>query len=69
MTMNLALPSRKTRSAKVISTFALVLALLFTTATPASAATLEASLEKSILLIGVTWTGYVVYPNTDGGYT
>ncbi|MBC7565169.1 trypsin-like peptidase domain-containing protein [Candidatus Saccharibacteria bacterium] len=69
MTLNLASPSRKTRSANVMGAFALVLALLFTTAAPASAATLDSSLEKSILLIGMTWTGYVEYPNSDGGYT
>ena len=69
MTLNLALPSRKTRSAIVMSAFTLILASLFTTATPATAATLDAGLEKSILLIGVTWTGYVEYPTADGGYT
>ncbi|HEY8992915.1 MAG TPA: serine protease [Candidatus Microsaccharimonas sp.] len=54
---------------RLVSVLALTTASLFTVATQASAATNnDASLEKSILQVGMTWTGYVQYATTDGGY-
>jgi hypothetical protein len=61
-------PGTKTprRILAVIATISLAIAT-FLLGIPSSSASTESDTEKSILLIGITWTGDVQYPATGGG--
>jgi hypothetical protein len=57
----------KNRFALLITVVATFFAMLFVGA-PASSAAPVSDTEKSIVLVGITWTGYVYYP-TDAAFT
>lgn len=69
MNTQFAVLRRKARGLRWVSVIALAVASLIFVASPASAAKKDgAGLEKSILLVGMTWSGYVEYPTDDNGY-
>ena len=70
MSAQIVTPRHAAWGLRTVSAFALAIVSLLYVATPATAATSnnDASLEKSIVLIGITWTGYVGYPTDDGDF-